>query len=51
MARTTQHSELQQPERQRPPSSGWRIGLIVAASLTTGLVVALLLVAAPVHPG
>jgi pimeloyl-ACP methyl ester carboxylesterase len=46
MARTTQHSDLQQPERLRPTGRG-RIGLIVAASLTAGLVAALLLVAAP----
>jgi pimeloyl-ACP methyl ester carboxylesterase len=49
MARTTQTSDLPQPVRQQPTSRG-RIGLIVAVSLTTGLVVALLLVAAPFIP-
>jgi pimeloyl-ACP methyl ester carboxylesterase len=49
MVRTTQHSDLQQPARLRATGRG-RIGLIVAASLTTGLVVALLLVAAPFIP-
>jgi FtsH-binding integral membrane protein len=49
MARTTQHSDLQQPERLRPTGRG-RLGLIVAASLTAGLVIALLLIAAPFIP-
>jgi hypothetical protein len=45
MATTIQNSDLQQPGRQSTP--GWRIGPIVAASLATGLSVALALVAAP----
>jgi pimeloyl-ACP methyl ester carboxylesterase len=49
MARTTQHSDLQQPERLRPTGRG-RIGLIVAGSLAAGLVVAVALVAAPFIP-
>jgi pimeloyl-ACP methyl ester carboxylesterase len=46
MATTNQPSELQQPVAPQPTTRG-RMGLIVAASLTAGLVVALLLVAAP----
>ena len=49
MARTTQHSDLQQPDRLRPTGSG-RIGLIVAASMAAGLVGAVALVAAPFIP-
>ena len=45
MAMTTQNSDLQQPGMQSTP--GGRIGPIVAASLATGLFVALALVAAP----
>jgi pimeloyl-ACP methyl ester carboxylesterase len=44
---TSQHSDSrQQPRTPRAPAKG-RIGLIVAGSLVTGLVVVLLLVAAP----
>jgi pimeloyl-ACP methyl ester carboxylesterase len=49
MATTTQPSDLQQHRRPQHTGRG-RIGLIVAASFTTGLVVALLLVAAPFIP-
>jgi pimeloyl-ACP methyl ester carboxylesterase len=49
MATTTQRNDLQPRARLQPTTRG-RIGLIVAASLTTGLVVALLLVAAPFIP-
>jgi pimeloyl-ACP methyl ester carboxylesterase len=45
MATTTENSDLRQPGRQRRPEG--RIGLIVAASLAIGLMVALVLVAAP----
>ena len=45
MAKTNQNSDLQQPRRQARPEG--RIGLIVAASLAFGLVVALVLIAAP----
>ena len=46
MATTSRPRDLQPSVRLQPTTRG-RIGLIVAASLTTGLVVALLLVAAP----
>ena len=47
MAMPTQDSgSLLQPGHSQRPAKG-RIGLIVAASLATGLVVALVLVAAP----
>jgi hypothetical protein len=46
MATTTQPSGIQQPVGPQPMTRG-HIGVIVAASLTAGLVVALLLVAAP----
>jgi pimeloyl-ACP methyl ester carboxylesterase len=49
MATTTQDRDLQQPGRV-PPTPKGRIGLIVAASLATGLVAALALVAAPFIP-
>jgi pimeloyl-ACP methyl ester carboxylesterase len=49
MATTTQPSDLQPRSRLQPTTRG-RIGLIVAASLTAGLVAALLLVAAPFIP-
>jgi pimeloyl-ACP methyl ester carboxylesterase len=49
MARTTQHRDLQQPERLRLTGRG-RIGLIVAGSLAAGLVVAVALVVAPFIP-
>ena len=49
MATTSQGRDLQQSGRVRPAPGG-RIGLIVAASLATGLVVALALVAAPFIP-
>jgi len=44
---TTQDSRSGQQRRRLQPTTNGRIGLIVAASLATGLVVALLLVAAP----
>jgi pimeloyl-ACP methyl ester carboxylesterase len=49
MDTTIQNNDLQQHARRQPPAKG-RIGLIVAASLATGLVVAVALVAAPVIP-
>jgi pimeloyl-ACP methyl ester carboxylesterase len=49
MATTSRPRDLQPSVRLQPTTRG-RIGLIVAASLTTGLVVALLLVAAPFIP-
>ena len=50
MATTTQaRNALRQPGRLSPTPKG-RIGLIVAASLATGLVAALALVAAPFIP-
>ena len=47
---TGQDRDLQQPGRVQPKPKG-RIGLIVAASLATGLVAAPALVAAPFIPG
>src|SRR6476619_6401991 len=44
---TTQDSRSGQQRRRLQPTTNGRIGVIVAASLATGLVVALLLVAAP----
>ena len=49
MATTAQDQDLQQSGRVQPAPGG-RIGLIVAASLATGLVAALALVAAPFIP-
>jgi hypothetical protein len=49
MATTARGRDLQQSGRVRPAPEG-RIGLIVAASLATGLAVALALVAAPFIP-
>ena len=44
---TTQDSRSGQQRRRLQPTTNGRIGLIVAASLATGLVVAVVLVAAP----
>ena len=49
MATAIQNRDLQQPGRLQPTPKG-RIGLIVAASLATGLVAALALVTAPFIP-
>jgi pimeloyl-ACP methyl ester carboxylesterase len=49
MATTSQGRDLQQSGRVQPAPEG-RIGLIVAASLATGLAVALALIAAPFIP-